>query len=77
MIISEAIERYQFEKEQLKGRLDVRETDRADLATEIECCRVELNDLGKILGELHPNVLDKSRQLDELILQHMVGVLGK
>lgn len=54
--------------------MDVRDMDRANLAAEIERCRIELNNLGTLLGEIHPNVLEKSRQLDELILQHMVGI---
>lgn len=49
----------------------MRETDLATLNAEIERSRLELNELGGVLGVLHPDVLVKSQQLDELILQHM------
>ncbi|WP_224725502.1 aspartyl-phosphate phosphatase Spo0E family protein [Paenibacillus vietnamensis] len=74
MNIHKTTERYQSAKEQLQSWMDVRDMDRANLAAEIERCRIELNNLGTLLGEIHPNVLEKSRQLDELILQHMVGI---
>ncbi|AVF28969.1 aspartyl-phosphate phosphatase Spo0E family protein [Paenibacillus larvae] len=39
------------------------------LQNEIECIRLELNDLGTKLNILHPDVLAKSQQLDELIVK--------
>ncbi|MGG2201869.1 Spo0E family sporulation regulatory protein-aspartic acid phosphatase [Paenibacillus validus] len=53
----------------------IRETELAALAAEIERSRLELNNLGEVLGALHPEVLAKSEQLDELILQHMKAQL--
>lgn len=65
-------EHYQLAKERLKSWPDAGDSDRVKLDSEIERCRAELNNLGTLLGEIHPNVLEKSRQLDELILQHMI-----
>ena len=43
-----------------------------DMETEaIERGRLELNESVSSLGLLHPDVLAKSQQLDELILQYM------
>jgi ribosomal 50S subunit-associated protein YjgA (DUF615 family) len=47
------------------------ENDLAVLAVEIERSRSELNLLGERLGAMHPDVLAKSQQLDELIHQHI------
>ena len=41
------------------------------VTAEIERRRLELNDLVEALGILHPDVLAKSEQLDELILHYM------
>lgn len=45
------------------------------LVAEIEHRRMELNNLGKVLGARHPDVLAKSEQLDRLILEHVKAQL--